>query len=82
MTNAVIAELLAQEAEQAEGIRQRAFKRAARSAFLWPEHACDLFATGRSLTELRGVGPFIGRTLRAWLEKPEGLHPRLYAAIS
>jgi histidinol phosphatase-like PHP family hydrolase len=75
MTNADIAELLAQEAEQADGVRQRAFKRAARSAFLWPEHARDILATGRSLTELKGVGPFIERTMRVWLEKPKKTSP-------
>jgi hypothetical protein len=75
MTNADIAELFAQEAEQTDGIQQRAFKRAARSAFLWPEHARDLLATGRSLTELKGVGPFIERTLHAWLERPRKTSP-------
>jgi hypothetical protein len=36
LTNVDLAELLAREAEQQEGIRQRAFRRAARAAFLWP----------------------------------------------
>ena len=70
LSNGEIAELLAQEAENHEGIRQRAFKKAARSAFLWPEHASDLFAEGRSLIELKGVGPFIAQRLLAWMEKP------------
>src|SRR3954470_8623520 len=70
LTNAEIAELLAREAEANEGIRQRAFKRAARNAFLWPEQARDLLAEGRSLIELKGIGPFIATQLRAWLEKP------------
>jgi histidinol phosphatase-like PHP family hydrolase len=70
LRNAAIAELLAQEAERQEGIRQRAYRRAARSAFLWPEQARDLLAAGRSLTELKGIGPFIAQTLRAWLEEP------------
>ncbi len=51
-------------------MRQRAFRRAARHAFLWPEHARDLLAAGRSLTELKGIGPFLGRQLQTWLEKP------------
>jgi histidinol phosphatase-like PHP family hydrolase len=68
ISNAEIAELLAREAEQREGILQRAFKRAARSAWLWPEHATDLLRTGRSLTEIKGIGPFIARQLRVWLE--------------
>jgi histidinol phosphatase-like PHP family hydrolase len=70
ISNAELAELLAREAEQVSGIRVRAFRRAARSAFLWPERAADLVANGRALTELHGVGPFIERQLREWIEKP------------
>jgi len=68
--NADLAELLGREAERSEGILPRAFKRAARSAFLWPEEASTLLAERRSLTELKSVGPFIARQLQAWLEKP------------
>jgi hypothetical protein len=70
LSNGEIAELLAQEADSHEGSRQRAFKRAARSAFCWPEHASELLAAGRSLIELKGVGPFIAQRLLAWMEKP------------
>jgi histidinol phosphatase-like PHP family hydrolase len=63
-----VAEFLARQAEAQEGIRQRAFKRAARAAFLWPEQARNLFEAGRSLTELKGVGPFIEKQLGKWLE--------------
>ena len=69
-SNSEAAEFLARAAESAEGIRQRACRRAARSAFLWPEHARDLLEQGRSLTELHGVGPFIAAQLRKWLEQP------------
>lgn len=72
LSNGEIAELLAQEAERHEGIRQRAFKKAARGAFLWPEHASDLLAEGRSLIELKGVGPFIAERLLDWIDKPPG----------
>ena len=48
----------------------RAFRRAARSAFLWPEEVSDLVAQNRSLTELRGIGPFIEKQIRQWIEKP------------
>jgi histidinol phosphatase-like PHP family hydrolase len=68
LSNAEIAELFAREAELHEGIRQRAYKRAARSAFLWLESARDLFDEGRSLLELKSVGPFIAERLRGWLE--------------
>jgi putative hydrolase len=70
LSNAELAELLARQAEQEEGIRQRAYKRAARSAFLWPEEAADLLAEGRALVELKSVGPFIAHQLHSWLDKP------------
>ncbi len=70
LSNADIAELLAREAEGQEGIRQRAYKRAARNAFLWPEQAHELFVEGRSLLELKGIGPFLAEQLRRWLEEP------------
>jgi histidinol phosphatase-like PHP family hydrolase len=70
LSNADLAELLARKGETSSGILVRAFRRAARSAFLWPELASDVLASGRPLTELHSVGPFIARQLRAWIEKP------------
>lgn len=70
MSNADLAELLARKAETSSGILVRAFRRAARSAFLWPEHASDLHVAGRPLTELHGVGPFIAQQIHEWIEKP------------
>ncbi|PYJ28977.1 MAG: hypothetical protein DMF24_10625 [Verrucomicrobia bacterium] len=70
LSNTEIAELLAQQAEQETGILSRAFRRAARSAFLWPEEVSDLLSQKRSLTELRGIGPFIERQIRRWIDKP------------
>jgi hypothetical protein len=70
VSNSDLAELLARNAETSSGILVRAFKRAARSAFLWPERASDLLAAGRGLTELHGVGPFIAAQLREWIENP------------
>src|SRR4051812_21140067 len=72
LSNVDLAELLARKAETSSGILIRAFRRAARSAFLWPERAADLVAAKRPLTELHGVGPFIAKQLRAWIEKPPG----------
>ena len=71
LSNTDIAELLAQQAERETGIRVRAFRRAARSAFLWPEEVSDLVAQNRSLTELRSIGPFIEKQIRLWIEKPD-----------
>src|SRR5207249_6113379 len=71
-----IAELLAQQAEREAGILVRAFRRAARSAFLWPENVVDLVARNRQLTELRGVGPFIEKQIRRWIDKRPRLSKR------
>jgi putative hydrolase len=69
LSNVHIAELLAQKAECETGILSRAFRRAARSAFLWPEEVSDLVASDRPLTELRSVGPFIGNEIQNWIDK-------------
>jgi histidinol phosphatase-like PHP family hydrolase len=73
LSNTNIAELLAQRAERETGILSRAFRRAARSAFLWPEEVSDLVAQNRSLTELRGIGPFIEKQIRQWIEETRRL---------
>ncbi len=70
ISNGDLADLLATRAESETGFRQKAFKRAARAAFLWPEEASDLLAGARSLEELHSVGPFIGEQLRGWIEHP------------
>jgi histidinol phosphatase-like PHP family hydrolase len=69
LSNTDIAELLARQAERESGILSRAFRRAARAAFLWPEEVFHVAAQNRSLTELRGVGPFIEKQIRQWLDK-------------
>ena len=73
LSNTDIAELLAKQAEAETGILSRAFRRAARSAFLWSENVTDLAAQNRSLTELRGIGPFIEKQILRWLDKPPSL---------
>jgi histidinol phosphatase-like PHP family hydrolase len=70
VSNLELAELLARKSEDLSGTRQRALKRAARSAFLWPEEAATLLTAGRSLTELYNVGPFIAHELADWIENP------------
>jgi histidinol phosphatase-like PHP family hydrolase len=70
LSNSDIAELLAQQAERETGILSRALRRAARSAYLWPEEAADLIAQNRSLTELRSIGPFIEKQIQNWMDKP------------
>jgi histidinol phosphatase-like PHP family hydrolase len=70
LSNTQLAELLAQKAESEPGILSRAYRRAARSAFLWPSEASDLVAQNRSLVELRGIGPFIEKQIRNWIDRP------------
>jgi histidinol phosphatase-like PHP family hydrolase len=69
LSNTDIAELLAQQAGRETGILSRAYRRAARSAFLWPEEASHLATQNRSLTELRGIGPFIEKQIRNWFDE-------------
>ena len=76
LTNASLAELLAREADKVKPPLTRAFRRASRRAFLWPEEAADLIRTGRSLTELQGIGPYLEKVIKTWLaDPPPGLNP-------
>ena len=70
LSNTQIAELLAREAEKESGILVRAYRRAARSAFLWPEQVATLIEQERSLSELRSIGPFITKRILRWIDKP------------
>src|SRR5689334_5125721 len=79
LSNSELGELLAKQAERETGILSRAFRRAARSAFLWPESAADLMAQNRSATELRGIGPFMETQLRRWVDKPPRLTKKVPA---
>jgi histidinol phosphatase-like PHP family hydrolase len=75
--NSDIAELLARAAEHAKQPLQRALRRAARRSFLWPEEAEDMAASGRSLTDLPGIGPYLNKQIIEWLRHP----PELEEAI-
>ena len=75
LSNSEIAELLAQQAENSTSHLQRAFRRAARRAFLWPNEAAQLLRQKRSLTELSGVGPYLEGRIRRWIEAPPALSP-------
>jgi histidinol phosphatase-like PHP family hydrolase len=70
LDNGKIAELLARRSEEASYPLQRALRRAARLAFIWPEECARLMAEGRSLTEFPGVGPHLEKVIRQWLENP------------
>src|SRR4029077_6853875 len=79
LSNTNFSEPPAQQAERETGILSRAFRRAARSAFLWPEEVSDLIGENRTLTELRGIGPFIEKQIQQWIEQPR--RPKTVAAI-
>src|SRR5687768_15920622 len=73
--NGMIAEWLALEAEKAGGHLQRAFSRAARMAFWWPEEAANLVAAGVPLTTLPSVGPYLAKVIEGWLNEPPPYAP-------
>ena len=68
LTNSQIAELLAIAAEDAKPPLNRAYRRACRRALLWEEEAACLYQEGRSLAELAGVGPYLEKIIRGWVE--------------
>ncbi|MFN2543733.1 MAG: PHP domain-containing protein [Actinomycetota bacterium] len=68
LTNGELSELLAMAAGSESEHRQRALLRAGRAAMHWPEEAALLVEAGRSLTELRAVGPWTARLMHEWLD--------------
>jgi len=70
LSNAQIAELLAQEAVRVKMPAQKALRRASRRAFFWAEEAAEIYRQGRPLTEFTAVGPYISRLIVGWIEKP------------
>src|SRR5919106_333089 len=69
LTNLQIADLLARSADQAESYRQRAYRKASRSALAWAEEARDVLDEGRRLTELAGVGDKLARRIEGWMNQ-------------
>lgn len=71
-SNAELSELLCLAAEERSGSDQqrRALRRAGRAAFRWPVEARELVAAGRSLTELRSVGPWLAGIIGNWIAQP------------
>lgn len=70
LTNAELGELLWSAGREETDHRRRALERASRASRFWLEEAADLAEAGRSLTELRSVGPWIAARIHAWLEEP------------
>lgn len=76
LTNSDIAELLAREAETASAYTAKALRSASRRALMWSEEARDLLESGRSLTELDKVGPYIEKLIQRWFSKPPDVPER------
>ena len=70
LDNGGIAEVLAIEGDAAKPPLQKAFRRAARRAFLWPVEAAQLLRERRPLMELAGIGPYLEKIIRRWIEDP------------
>jgi histidinol phosphatase-like PHP family hydrolase len=70
LTNADLAELLWRAGDAETDHRRRALHRASRAARFWEIEAAELIDVGRSLTELRAVGPWVADRIRGWLEDP------------
>ena len=70
LANDEVGELLLHAASQEADHRRRALERAGRTARFWPQEVHDLAANGRSLTELRAVGPWVAERIQGWLDDP------------
>ncbi len=73
LTNAELGELLWSSGREERDHRRRALEKASRASRFWPEEASDLAAAGRSLTELRAVGPWVAERIQGWLDDPPPL---------
>ena len=73
LTNGDLGELLGAAAREETDHRRKALTRASRAARFWPEEAGELAGSGRPLTELRAVGPWIAERIEAWLEAPPAI---------
>src|SRR5512133_74467 len=70
LENADLSILLGALAQGERDHRRRALERASRAAIFWPEEAGSLLETGRSLTELQAVGPWVAERIITLVESP------------
>ena len=70
LSNGDLAELLWRAGDEETTHRRRALHQASRAARFWSEEARDLAAAGRSLTELRAVGPWVAAKIHDWIDAP------------
>jgi putative hydrolase len=73
LTNGHLGELLWTAAREETDHRRRALERASRASRFWPQEAGEIAASGRPLTELRSVGPWVALRIEAWLEDPPSI---------
>lgn len=73
LSNLELAELLARQAEELEGNKSKACRRASRAALFWLEEVGDVLQAGRPLTELGAVGPWLSKLLESWMQDPPGV---------
>jgi hypothetical protein len=59
LTNGDLGDLLWGASREETDHRRRALERASRASRFWPEEAGEITASGRPLTELRSVGPWV-----------------------
>jgi putative hydrolase len=70
LTNAALGDLLRAAALEESDHRRRALDRASRAARFWPEEAAAVAEAGRSLTDLRNVGPWVAARIHELLDDP------------
>ena len=70
LSNEDLGELLWSASREEADHRRRALEKASRASRFWLEEASDVAAAGRSLTELRAVGPWVAAQIHAWLDDP------------
>jgi histidinol phosphatase-like PHP family hydrolase len=73
LTNSDLGELLWAAAREEADHRRRALEQASRASRFWTEEVSELVAAGRSVTELRAVGPWVAARIEAWLEDPPSI---------
>lgn len=73
LTNGDLGELLWVASGEETDHRRRALARASRASRFWSEEAGQIAASGRPLTELRSVGPWVAARIEAWLEAPPSI---------
>jgi hypothetical protein len=70
LTNGDLGELLWRAGREETDHRRRAMERASRASRFWSEEVHEIAESGRPLTDLIAVGPWIATRIQAWLEDP------------